>query len=139
MTISRVSEITRGTTNPIKAPGAASGDGRDVKNISPARVPKSYQEPTNGEGVVSGGNRNSMKVKINQTIDIKKIVDEINAFMESQKRNISFHVDRKADVWVIRVIKEQTGELIRQIPSQEVLNIRMRLREMTGGLLDQTM
>lgn len=138
MTISRVSEITRGTTNPIGAPGAASRDGRDVKNISPARVPESYQEPTNGEGVVSGGNRNSMKVKINQTIDIKKIVDEINAFMESQKRNISFHVDRKADVWVIRVIKEQTGELIRQIPSQEILDIRMRLREMTGGLLDQT-
>ena len=79
-----------------------------------------------------------MKVKINQTMDIKKIVDEINAFMESQKRNISFHVDRKADVWVIRVIKEQTGELIRQIPSQEILNIRMRLREMTGGLLDKT-
>ena len=136
MTVSRVSEITRGITNPIRAPGAASGDGRDVKNISPSRVPKSTQGYTNGKGVVSGGD--NMKVKINKTVDIKKIVDEINDFMESQKRNISFRMDRKADALVIRVIKEQTGELIRQIPSQEVLNLRMRFREMMGGLIDQT-
>ena len=136
MTVSRVSDITRGIANPIRAPGASSGEGRDVENSSPARVPKSYQKLINREGGASVGN--TVKVKKAQPIDIKKIVDEINAFMKSQKRNISFHMDRKADAWVIRVIKEQTGELIRQIPSQEVLNIRMRLREMTGGLIDHT-
>ena len=136
MTVSRVSDITRGVANPIRIPGASSGEGRDVENISPARVPKSYQKLMNGEGGASGGN--TVKVKKTQPINIKKIVDEINALMESQKRNISFRMDRKADAWVIRVIKEQTGELIRQIPSQDVLNIRMRLREMTGGLIDHT-
>jgi uncharacterized FlaG/YvyC family protein len=136
MTVSRVSDITRGIGNPIRAPGASSGEGRDVENISPARVPQSNQGLTNGEGGAPGGK--SLKVEKPQTADIKKTVDEINAFMESQKRNISFHVDRKADAMVIRVIKEQTGELIRQIPSQEILSIRMKLREMTGGHIDQT-
>ena len=136
MTISRVSEIARGVVNTMRPPGTEPGEVKDVRNISPAKAPTSTNDKQKGQGGVFGVE--NVKSKKAHTPDIKKIVNEFNDFIESQKRNIMFRMDRKADEWVIRVIKVQTGELIRQIPSEEILNFRARLREITGGLIDKT-
>lgn len=60
-------------------------------------------------------------------------VGELSA---SGGRSISFHYDDKAGRVIARVVSEETGEVIRQIPPQEYLDFVAKFREMVGVLFD---
>lgn len=59
--------------------------------------------------------------------DIKKSVESINRVLRESQRNLSFSVDESTGKTVVRVIRESTGELVRQFPSDEVLAIAASL------------
>ena len=137
MTIGHVLDITGGVSTPNRSPGTTSEDGRVVKKRPSDQMQKISRETRNQKVEKESPDKNTRKTsKHASAINIKKIVAEINALMEAQRRNISFHLDQKADTMVILVKKVQTGEVVRQIPAQEILNLRTRFREMTGGLMD---
>lgn len=69
-----------------------------------------------------------------QEIDIA--VSSINAFVQNQQRTIRFSVDEQSGRDVVKVVDQLTDELIRQIPSEEVLAISRRLAEQSDDLLN---
>ncbi|WP_100642157.1 flagellar protein FlaG [Alteromonas facilis] len=54
---------------------------------------------------------------------------EIEQFLQSQNRNLSFSVDQNTQRSVVTVTEADSGDVIRQIPSDEVLRLAERLRE----------
>ena len=69
-------------------------------------------------------------------IDVQGAVEKLNSLARSQQRNVSFSVDEEADATVIKIIKTETGELIKQIPSEEILALRAKLRQNSGWFFD---
>ena len=69
-------------------------------------------------------------------IDVHKAAEKLNSLARSQQRNVSFSVDNEAETTVIKITKTETGELIRQIPSEEILALRVKLRNNIGWLID---
>lgn len=127
MTIGHVLDITGGVSTPNKSPDTTSEDGRVVKKRPSDQMQKVSRETRSRKAEKESPSKNTRKTsKQVSVINIKEIVAEINALMEAQKRNISFHLDQKADTMVILVKKMQTGEVVRQIPTQEILNLRTR-------------
>ena len=68
-------------------------------------------------------------------------VSQINDHMQSINRNLQFSVDESSDQQsgspiIVKVIDADTDELVRQIPSEEVLNVRHALAEIRGLLLE---
>jgi flagellar protein FlaG len=71
------------------------------------------------------------------TDDIKKDIATINAHMKSMNRSLRFSIDDKSKEVVVKVVDENTGDVLMQIPSEEVLKLRERLDEMSGLLVEK--
>lgn len=67
--------------------------------------------------------------------DITAAVRRLNEIMAERERNLSFHVDEVSGRTVITVLDAATAEVVRQIPSEEVLALSRAL-ELERGLLD---
>lgn len=62
---------------------------------------------------------------------------KIQSFIEQRTSELQFSVDETSGLQVVRVLDRSTKEVIRQIPSQEVLEIAQALEKLQGILLKQ--
>lgn len=65
---------------------------------------------------------------------LDKAVSDLETFTQSIQRNLSFAVDEESGTMVMKVTDRATGELIRQLPSEEALRLAERLDEMRSLL-----
>ena len=70
-------------------------------------------------------------------VEIREAISEINEFVQSVQRDLSFSMDEASGQTVIRVIDRESGALIRQIPSEEVLAIAVHIREAREIAMDR--
>ena len=61
--------------------------------------------------------------------DLENAVNEINKYVQSERRELQFTIDDDSGITVIKVVDMQTKELIRQIPDEEALNVARKLKE----------
>jgi flagellar protein FlaG len=66
-------------------------------------------------------------------VDMKRAIARLNEIMSSTRRALHFQVDESSGRTVITVINEKTNEVVRQIPSEELLAIARSLE--AGGSL----
>ena len=72
------------------------------------------------------------------TEDTEQITEDLNGYMNHLQTNLRFSMYEKLDHQVVVEIKNrETDELIKQIPSEELLEIRVKMEELTGLLLDE--
>lgn len=69
--------------------------------------------------------------------EVNKAVSEINKMVQSSSQNLEFSVDSDAEELVVKVIDQQTKEVLRQIPSVEALEIAKSLDKLQGLLIKQ--
>lgn len=77
------------------------------------------------------------KVSTEQLISndsIKAAVEELSDFAKASNRQLNFSVDENSDRAVVKVTDAESGEVIRQIPSEEVLKLSERLRDLQSDL-----
>lgn len=67
---------------------------------------------------------------------VKSAVSEIEKFMTSTRRNLEFSMDEESGKIVVKVIASETGEVIRQLPSEEALRIANSLSDVNSLLFD---
>lgn len=67
----------------------------------------------------------------------RAVARQIEAYLRSNSRSVEFSVDADSGRTVVSVRDKETGELIRQIPGDEVLRIAQAMKELTS-LLDET-
>lgn len=77
--------------------------------------------------------------------DLGQAVEDINQFVNSQGRTLNFSVDEESGKPVVKVIDFETKEVIRQIPSEEVLTMAKAIKKLqedlgsaTGLMFDKT-
>ncbi|MDD5176134.1 MAG: flagellar protein FlaG [Sterolibacterium sp.] len=69
---------------------------------------------------------------------IRKAVESVKQMVNSTSANsLDFSIDEQSGKTVVRVTDSDTGEVIRQIPSKEMLEIARSLDQMQGMLLKQ--
>lgn len=66
------------------------------------------------------------------------LVNQISQQLEDSGRSLALSVDEVAGDIVTRVLNPNTGELIRSIPSEEMLRIRKNLMSIEGLLVNQS-
>ena len=125
----RIPEITRERQISTDAGTAAS---RQVQNTS---EPEGRESNTTRFDTVSVGVQTSIAT-VPKPIDVKEAVEKLNKFVQSQKKYVNFSVDEATHSTVIRIFKTETGELIKQVPPEEVLAMAARIRQSVGWLVD---
>ena len=66
---------------------------------------------------------------------LREAVDEIAQHMAETNHRLRFQVDEHSNRAVVTVFDEKSGDIVRQIPSQEVLQLARHVQEMrvSGG------
>ena len=65
---------------------------------------------------------------------VKAAVQEIEKFVQSVKRNLEFSIDEASGKVVVKVIASDSGEVVRQIPNEEVLKLANSLNDASSLL-----
>ncbi|MBA6067154.1 flagellar protein FlaG [Pseudomonas mosselii] len=66
--------------------------------------------------------------------DLEKAVGEIRDFVQSSQRKLDFSIDDSTGRVVVKVIATESGDVIRQLPSETALKLAQSLSE-AGSLL----
>lgn len=67
----------------------------------------------------------------------ERAVALLNDFIKSQQQQLEFSMDKATNRIVLRVIDTSSGELIRQVPSEDWLHLAQSLANGRGGALLQ--
>lgn len=67
---------------------------------------------------------------------LKQAVQDIEKFVQSIRRNLEFSIDEHSGQVVVKVIASESGEVVRQIPSEEALKLADSLSSAGSVLFD---
>ncbi|WP_455925008.1 flagellar protein FlaG [Pseudomonas putida] len=68
--------------------------------------------------------------------DLDKAVKDMQDFVDSTQRNLKFSIDDTTHQVVVKVIATESGEVVRQIPSETALKLAQSLKEGNSVLFD---
>jgi len=121
-----VSDITNRMLNQVSSNMTASG--------------KRYSLP---EGAVQAPEPQPVEIKTG--VDSNKIREAINKMKENQERDsyvfgkkIVCNVDQRTNRMQFRIIDRTTNEILKEMPSKELLDILANIKEFVGVLVDET-
>lgn len=69
------------------------------------------------------------------TLPSAEQVDYLNKLLQTHQQHLSFSIDESSGISVLRVIDSDSGDLIRQMPSESWLKLARELAASTTGLL----
>ncbi|MDH3763583.1 MAG: flagellar protein FlaG [Gammaproteobacteria bacterium] len=112
-----------------------------AKTSGQVTKPDVANSPVNGGEVLPPGGK-QQPAQVVDTAEISETVTEINDIIRGVQRDLAFNVDQDSGRTIIRVIDSESGELIRQIPSEDLLAIATHLRDfqedtVSGGEIGQ--
>lgn len=123
MDIKAVKPAAGGTASP-----ADSGEQVARKPAAPEQVERAVQAPPAPEAV----KRSAEQVRQ----QMAAVAQQLREVARSSSRDLEFRVDEEAGRTVITVRNAATGEVVRQIPGEELLELQRRLNVGHGTLVD---
>ncbi len=73
--------------------------------------------------------------------NVEQAVEEfekgIEMLKEIQMGDLKIEYDKEADMKVVRIVNHQTGEVLKEIPPKEIVELAKSLNEMLGILFDK--
>jgi flagellar protein FlaG len=127
-------EISASITSQVPAQGLATSQG-DVAN-KVARPPVVDAQSAVSEAVKP---REAIRVDTQSVMsseDLTQAIQSLNDMMSALDRDINFAKDPGTGKDIVRVTDSNTGQTIRQLPSEETLNFIKNLDRMVGLLFD---
>ena len=87
------------------------------------------------------GNNNKENESVNNEKVTPEKLDEalqnLNSSSEIIQNGLRFEKFEDSGEWVVKVVKVDSGEVIRQFPSEETLKIVKGIKEMLGAIFDK--
>jgi len=65
-------------------------------------------------------------------------IRELNQQMQNRATQVQFTIDDDTENVVVRVLNKETGEVIREIPPEEILNLKKAIEDMRGLVFSGT-
>lgn len=136
------------SANPISDSGlgASTDKGIDqLKSINNVNQSKDDTDPLNVYNVdkdtsvtdVEKAEEKASLAKELTKAEVEKVAQQLQEFVKSLNRNVSFSVDEESGRNVISVVEVKSGELIRQIPSEEILKLASRISKAAGLIVQE--
>ncbi|REL34803.1 hypothetical protein DXX92_05210 [Thalassotalea euphylliae] len=70
--------------------------------------------------------------------ELSEALETVSSFIEPQIRNVNFTQDDSSGQTVIKVVDAQSQELIKQFPSDEILELAERIKGLQDEIADKT-
>lgn len=120
-----------------RPPASVSGAGVSV--VQAGNVSGAVQSAQASAAAATSGNATASSAAANQNRregvsqeSLRESVERAREIVESQVRDLSFAIDDRTGELIVQVVDRESQEVIRQIPSEEMLRLAERLEEMSG-------
>lgn len=70
--------------------------------------------------------------------EVQKLVEELNDHYQVRGTNLNFSIDDDTKSLVVRVLDKEDNKIIRQIPTDEILELKKHIKNFIGTLIDET-
>ncbi|MBB1337978.1 flagellar protein FlaG [Pseudoalteromonas sp. B28] len=138
-TITSNAEIT---TLPTPVAGDDKQAGQAARSLTERAVDDVKQtEVLNQQNLQQNQYKNNNQDEKDQPLEreqLEQMAQQLQDFMGEMNRSLQFKVDEDSGRDVIKVLDKNSGEVIKQYPSEEVLSLVSKLSESAGILIDQT-
>lgn len=84
----------------------------------------------------SESNRETTELDVNEK-EVKKSVEKLNKFLEDEKVHVEYEVHDKLNQLMIKIIDDNTKEVIQELPPKKILDMVAKMCEMVGILMDK--
>ncbi|HEX3030139.1 MAG TPA: flagellar protein FlaG [Clostridia bacterium] len=86
--------------------------------------------------VVPAEDQEVVPAKVSEAF-IKRAVDKANQTMQEHGRSLEFRIHEKTNEVIVKIIDTDTKEVIREIPSEKILDMFANMLELAGLLVDE--
>lgn len=90
-----------------------------------------------GRDADSGAGIGKDAIKDGDLRRLQEALEKINKSLEVKNIALNYSIDEKTKDIVIKVIEKDSEKVIRQIPPEDVLRLRGRIRELLGVIFDE--
>lgn len=103
------------------------------------------QQPQKAAESVDTGRKNLEKGKAEpqeesstdaNSVQAEEILNKIKSLSEDGQYSVRFESDQEFDELVVKVVDNETDEVIRQVPAEEVLGMKASLADFRGNLVN---
>lgn len=70
--------------------------------------------------------------------EINLAIEQVQVMMDLRNRSVEFTTDTESGAQVVKVVDSDSGDVIRQIPAEELLSFMRNLTRMIGTFIDET-
>jgi flagellar protein FlaG len=77
------------------------------------------------------------KIEAPQKISIDRIVQALQSYIDSNSTSLDISVNKTTGDIVVKVISDEDGKVIREIPSEEVMNRAAMMEQLEGLMFDE--
>lgn len=116
------------------SPSVPAGTGQAT---APAERPASQIKAASSTAPTAAGEVVRKTDSASDAEQVKRAAAEINRQLKNAAQSIRFTVDEALGKTIVRVVDSETGDVIRQIPSEEALAISRSIDRLQGVLLHQ--
>ena len=106
---------------PIGAAGTSAGTGATQKVVPPAGAATAMPQAT----------------EILSPAQVVQAVKSINKALQDQSQTLEFTIDSDSNRTIVKVVDQNTKEVLRQIPTEETLEIAKALDQLKGLIIRQ--
>jgi flagellar protein FlaG len=71
-----------------------------------------------------------------QQIQPEELLQQIKALTEDGLYSVRFENDERASGLVVKIVDQENDEVIRQVPAEELLELKATLEELRGNIVD---
>lgn len=104
----------------------------DVNTETPLRTDNAQVNVT--ADVQESGTQADNSESDGNTDALQQAVEDVETFVQGQARNLAFSVDDETDRSIVTVRDSSSGDVIRQIPSEEVLQLADRIQSLQDDI-----
>ena len=97
---------------------------------------KSVSESTDNQGNVIQNlsqvlqDTSDIENRAGNEMQLGDAISRVESFLQGQNRNLTFSIDENTERSVVTVLDSDSGDVIRQIPSEELLVLAERIQEL---------
>jgi len=88
---------------------------------------------------IANGNKQSLETLLNNSKELEHALEKLTQLADNSGRALGFSKDQAVSGPVITVTDKDTGEVIRQIPTEVVVRVAHSIEKMKGLLFDKSL
>ena len=67
---------------------------------------------------------------------VEKVTSQLNEVLDTFNRGVNFQVDDSTEEMYVQIVDRNSGEVLKSIPSKELLAVMARIHEVVGMMVD---